>query len=96
MKQVNPRDFYRSYEWEKVRAKVLERDRYECQICKSRGRYREGNLVHHIKYLRDRPDLALNPDNLVTVCRECHAEIHNPEIFGTKQDSLENRFPERW
>jgi 5-methylcytosine-specific restriction endonuclease McrA len=28
--------------------------------------------VHHIKPVRLAPDLALDPDNLVTLCRSCH------------------------
>ena len=51
--------FYCSAAWHRKRAAVLKRDRYECQLCKARGRYRKAELVHHVNHLKDRPDLAL-------------------------------------
>ena len=66
-----------------VRAAVLRMDRGECQLCKARGRYARGTIVHHVRHLRERPDLALSiwdPDTgqrqLVTVCKACHEREH--------------------
>ena len=36
-------------------------------------------VVHHKRYLRDRPDLALNLDNLESLCNECHYREHHPD-----------------
>lgn len=76
-------DFYDWSEWIHVRRKVLQHDRQECQLCKKRGRYQRAEIVHHVKHLRDRPDLALSifdPDTqerqLLSLCRACHEEQH--------------------
>ncbi|WP_353762086.1 hypothetical protein [Bacillus cereus group sp. RP43] len=36
-------------EWKTLRQKAMKRDNYECQICKSRGKYKPVENVHHIK-----------------------------------------------
>jgi len=79
--------FYWWPEWQRLRGDVLQLDRFECQLCKARGRYRKATLVHHVKHLRDRPDLALSlfdPDTgerqLVSVCKKCH-EAEHPEAL---------------
>ena len=76
IKQGNVRKFYKSRLWRKKRRDILRRDNYECQRCKAEGRVHvdskkvEGERkvvelnVHHIKELEDRPDLALDLDNL--------------------------------
>ena len=85
-----------------TRAAVLKMDNYECQICKARGRYSRGTIVHHVKHLRERPDLALSifdPDTgerqLVTVCKACH-EAEHPESLRRCEPSAEPITTERW
>lgn len=77
--------FYSWPEWRVLRLDVLRLDHFECQRCKARGRFRKGRIVHHVKHLRDRPDLALSvfdPDTggrqLETLCKSCH-EAEHPE-----------------
>lgn len=78
--------FYCWGKWRKLAEYVRKMDRNECQICRANGRYRKGRIVHHVKHLRDRPDLALSifdPEDrtrqLITVCKHCHEKAH-PEI----------------
>lgn len=72
-----------------MRQKILERDNYECQECKRQGRvtvdiYEKNKndrkkiklVVDHIKELEDYPELALDPDNLETLCVTCHNKKH--------------------
>lgn len=98
--------FYWWPEWDDkdrgLREQVLRMDNRECQLCKARGRYRRGTIVHHVKHLRDRPDLALSiwdPDTgerqLVTVCKRCHEEAH-PESLRRFTPSREAITAERW
>jgi 5-methylcytosine-specific restriction protein A len=92
--------FYKSSAWEKKRLEILERDNYECQVCKEGGGFAPATTVHHLKHLEDRPDLALDNDNLVSVCAACHNREH-PErfihrIIHRKRNELAERFPERW
>jgi len=75
--------FYASAEWLHKRAEILERDNNECQCCKSKGGFSKAECVHHIKHLRDRPDLALTDDNLVSLCGSCHNILH-PEKLHIK------------
>lgn len=100
----HPEKFYSWKSWERVRQKVLKMDNFECQNCKRKGRYSKGYIVHHIKHLRDRPDLAMSifdPDTgdrqLETVCKECHEEEH-PESLKQYQYKPKNEpiTAERW
>lgn len=97
--------FYSWSEWagpDGVRQAVLKLDNCECQICKARGKYSRGSIVHHVKHLRERPDLALSifdPDTgerqLVTVCKACHEEEH-PESLRRCATSKAPLTAERW
>lgn len=60
--------FYKDSRWLKKRRDILKRDNKECQLCKQEGRVGRGECVHHIKHLRDRPDLALVDSNLTSLC----------------------------
>lgn len=74
--------FYSWPEWRELRAEVLRLDKHECQRCRQlRHRYRPAKIVHHVKHLKDRPDLALSvydgvQRQLISVCKDCHEELH--------------------
>ncbi len=70
--------FYKTMAWLNKRAEVLERDNYECQMCKAEGRYGRGNVVHHIKHLTHRPDLALEDDCSSIDVRTAHESASKP------------------
>ena len=98
----NEARFYWWPQWQRLREEVLRLDRYECQTCKARGRYRRAVLVHHVKHLRDRPDLALSvydPDTgarqLVSLCKACH-EAEHPESLRQYAPAAEPITAERW
>ncbi len=88
--------FYATREWKQKRLEILERDNYECQLCKREGRYSKGNVVHHVKHLEDRPDLALDDDNLMTVCEACHNRLHPERLIRPEAARREHVIPERW
>lgn len=58
-----------------VKAYVLHRDGYQCQMCKTKN----GKLhVHHIVF---RSKGGTNsPDNLIVLCKSCHEKLHNGEF----------------
>ncbi|MFR2998990.1 MAG: HNH endonuclease [Enterocloster sp.] len=93
-------DFYNSTDWKKLRKQVLKMDKYECQICKSKGRYRKATTVHHVNYVKKHPELALDmyytwqgtqKRNLLSLCHDCHEEVHG---YRKKEKKLLTE--ERW
>lgn len=99
-----PDNFYHWSAWEHLRDEVLKFDHYECQRCKAKGKYRKATVVHHVKHLKDRPDLALSlydPDTherqLVSLCKACHEEVHPERIQKWKYKAVKKQLTEeRW
>jgi len=54
--------------WRKI---VLEQDDYGCQKCGSK----KDLHCHHIIPVKIEPMFALDPDNGIVLCKECHYEI---------------------
>lgn len=84
------RRFYHSAKWLTCREYVLKRDHYLCVHCSA-----PGEEVHHIIWLTpdniNDPNITLNPDNLQTVCRDCHHRLHERGKYTrreTTQDGL--------
>ena len=95
-------EFYKSGLWRKKRRDILRRDNNECQMCKKAGTYSEAVVVHHVKHLKDRPDLALSiydPETgerqLISVCKKCH-EILHPESQKQYMPTKNPVTEERW
>ena len=81
------RSFYASKEWEQVRRYVLMRDRYLCQKCGA-----PAQEVHHKVHLSPENiwdvKITLNPDNLMSLCKDCHFAIHEEDkAKGNKKKS---------
>ena len=74
--------FYHSAAWKRVRALAMQRDHGMCLDCLDRLRAGYGirpnraQMVHHILPLSERPDLALDLNNLRSLCNECHNRQH--------------------
>ena len=52
--------FYKSSEFMRLREEVLREQHYECQICRAEGKIVKATIVHHVNFVRNRPDLALS------------------------------------
>jgi len=59
-----------------VREYVLFRDGHKCQCCKGKSKDKKLH-VHHIESRKTGGDA---PNNLITLCSECHAKYHQGEI----------------
>ena len=74
------RKFYSSKAWQDCRNEYAKRQAFLCENCLKRGIYRPGEIVHHKIELDpitiEKPEIALNFDNLELLCRDCHAEAH--------------------
>lgn len=70
----------------------MARDAWLCQDCLKRGRYTPAEEVHHIRELTpdniNDPSITLNPDNLVSLCRECHKQRHGARERRYKVDEF--------
>lgn len=81
--------FYHTAAWKRVRQVALSRDQGMCQDCMDRFRAgygvrpRRAQMVHHIIPIEERPDLALDLNNLRALCNECHNQAH-PEKHKPK------------
>ncbi len=67
---------YNSEKWQRKRAAILRRDKYQCQMCKRYGRITAATTVHHIKHTDEYPELAYDDANLMSVCGACHNKLH--------------------
>lgn len=92
--------FYNSSDWKNKRQKILERDHYECQWCKAAGRVTvvdQSTLeVDHIKELEEHPELALDNDNLRTLCKDCHNKRHDRMNYRHRNPKENKWQDERW
>jgi len=76
-------------EYKDWRRQVFERDNYTCQVCGVRG----GSLhAHHINNFSDNPELRLDLNNGVTICKDHHspyvfASFHN--LYGKNNNTYE-------
>ena len=83
--------FYKSKEWQQLKARAKKRDKNQCVMCKEQGHYSPCEAVHHIKHVKQVPELALALDNVICLCKECHNKVH-PEKLPSNQHQI--LFPE--
>lgn len=96
--------FYKTPEWQKIKAEVLKEQHYECQICKRKGKYKRADTVHHCKFVRLFPQLALSKTyiddkgiervNLIAICKTCHNKAHPEKLNKNNKPKFTNE--ERW
>ena len=73
-KSLKEKGFYHSKAWRAVRKQVLIRDKNLCRHCLESGKITLATTIHHVMELDRRPDLALDINNLISLCRICHEE----------------------
>jgi 5-methylcytosine-specific restriction protein A len=94
---------YNSKEWRLVRDAKRQRDPL-CEVCKHNGKVVRAQCVHHIIPIEtalsfgDMKRLAYQFTNLISLCYDCHAKIHEALNSHTReghQRSTANAV-ERW
>lgn len=110
MTDKEAKQFLNSKKWKTKRLDILKRDHYECQDCIARlkdaavkgiqlrgedRKIRRAEQVHHIKELKEYPELALDDDNLISLCVQCHNIRHDrhPMRFVKRKKRLTE---EKW
>jgi hypothetical protein len=77
MRDPVARLIYSSAAWRKL-AKGVRDNATGCAWCGASGVYISAD---HIASIRDRPDLALEPSNVVAACRSCQERRkYNPDV----------------
>lgn len=76
--------FYNTIQWKNLRNRYIKEHPF-CEICESKGIVKLAEEVHHKEeFLKgtteeDKWNLLLDEDNLMSLCSDCHHEIHNEE-----------------
>lgn len=77
---------YRSRRWVALRLQAKRRDGFRCTSCGARGRLE----VHHVKPIRERPDLAFDLENLACLCPRCHVAVERGNTPNAAQLAWRN------
>lgn len=111
MTDKEAKEFYNSEEWKHKRLAILRRDQYECQDCRKRlqeakekdirlsamdAKIRRATQVHHIMELKEHPELALDEENLVSLCTQCHNVRHGRHVERKFVPKRRVIAPEQW
>lgn len=79
--------FYSLPEWKALRKQVAAESFYICSVCQKPTNSCEG-IVHHKIPIDEtnifNPEITLNKDNLMYVCRQCHEKLHE----GNKKNKM--------
>ena len=84
-RQINREDrrkIYDTSQWRKLRSAYLQQHPL-CELCQREDKVVPAVDVHHIISFMSTNDhlkrkfIAYNPDNLMSLCKECHQKIHN-------------------
>ena len=59
------------YDWQQFRARILA-DNPLCVDCEDAGKVTPAKELHHKQKIKDRPELRLDVDNVMPLCKECH------------------------
>lgn len=68
------------YDEYNVRQYVLKRDNYACQCCGAHSTKKTPNVYFHVHHIESRRVGGNAPNNLITLCRDCHQALHEGKI----------------
>ena len=91
--------------WPAIKAFVWQRDGGLCRVCKREGiengvddgYVKSGFACHHVipfesaKSKAEMERLFFDVNNIILVCRDCHAKIHREMKSHTKEKVMENK-----
>lgn len=94
-----------SWEWQKIRMEKLLKNP-TCEMCKKNGKFTIAQQVHHITPVESVTDyqlmrtLAYDMNNLMSLCKQCHKQIHlnmhNKRTHKQVTDDYLERFKKRF
>lgn len=68
---------YKTRAWKWVARAARKRDGYRCRRCGAGKKGKRSLALHHIRPFSRHPELRLELDNLVLLCRACHCWVHS-------------------
>lgn len=77
--------YYHNKQWKLLREWYISSHPL-CEVCLFKGRSVPAEEVHHRipfsqgETMEEKYELLLDPDNLQSVCRKCHMDIHNHKV----------------
>lgn len=84
--------FYKTEAWKSCRDSYAKSVGGLCEHCYAKGRIVPGEIVHHKTHLNPQnvhdPNVALNWENLILLCRDCHGKEHQKNKKRYKVDAL--------
>ena len=84
--------FYKTKAWKDCRKAYAKSVGGLCEHCYAKGRITAGEIVHHVIHLSPQnmhdPQITLNWDNLVLLCRDCHGNEHRTNKKRFKVDAM--------
>lgn len=81
--------------WKRTAKAILERDFHCCRVCLAAGVLTNRGLsVHHIVPLSEDYERRLDENNLITLCRFCHAKAERSTIPRARLFDLAKLPPE--
>lgn len=102
----NTNQFYNSTDWDILREFVLNRDKHLCQFFLGKWndgthfpdeiKFVEAKHVHHIISIKQRPDLALDPNNCISLSFLAHEIIEERIMLLNKKQTKKFVTDEWW
>ena len=72
--------FYKTIAWKRTRSAYIKSVGGLCERCYEAGVIKHGDTVHHKIHITPEnvcdPSITLNFENLILLCRDCHAALH--------------------
>lgn len=66
---MNYSELLKDPRWQKKRLKILERDKWTCQVCEEKTKTLH---VHHLRYNKNPNPWEIDDNFLITLCVDCH------------------------
>ena len=105
IKSGNTHEFYNNWAWRKLSKQIRKEQNNECQLCKARGKFKPAHIVHHVKHLKQYPELAysryyyedgVRHRQLIAVCNSCHEALHPERGISKNASKYKYTNQERW
>ncbi len=95
--------FYNDRTWRRISNEVRQEQHNECQYCRLEGKAGRADIVHHVKHLRDFPELAYSKyyysadgtkqQQLMCCCYAHHRLLHITEPVLRREADISQAAP---